>query len=49
MLFQGWATRAELDELQAQILGEVDEAVAWAEKSPFPDPATLLDGVYDSE
>jgi TPP-dependent pyruvate/acetoin dehydrogenase alpha subunit len=49
MLLEGWATRAELDELQAQVLQEVDEAVAWAEKSPFPDPATLLDGVYDSQ
>ena len=26
---------------------EVDEAVAWAENSPYPDPATLLDGVYE--
>ena len=48
MLFEGWASRAELDELQAAVLGEVDEAVAWAEKSPFPDPATLLDGVYEN-
>jgi hypothetical protein len=25
----------------------VDEAVAWAENSPYPDPATLLDDVYE--
>jgi hypothetical protein len=25
----------------------VDEAIAWAEQSPFPDPGTLLDGVYE--
>jgi pyruvate dehydrogenase E1 component alpha subunit len=49
MLSEGWATRAELDELQAEILGEIDEAVAWAEKSPFPDAATLLEGVYENE
>jgi TPP-dependent pyruvate/acetoin dehydrogenase alpha subunit len=27
---------------------EVDEAIAWAEQSPFPDPATLLDDVYEN-
>jgi len=26
----------------------VDEGVAWAENSPYPDPATLLDDVYES-
>ena len=34
--------------LHADVLKEVDEAVAWAEKSPYPDPATLLDGVYET-
>jgi len=48
MLDQGWAAQPELDELHSRILREVDEAVAWAEASPFPDPATLLDGVYES-
>ena len=24
-------------------------AVAWAEQSPYPDPATLLDDVYESQ
>ena len=37
----------ELDELYARVRSEVDEAVAWAEQSPFPDPATLLDDVYE--
>jgi len=27
----------------------VDEAVRWADASPFPDPATLLDDVYESQ
>ena len=47
MLAEGWADRATLDRVQAAVVGEVDEAVAWAEKSPFPDAATLLDGVYE--
>ena len=45
---QGWATEAEFDALHARIRGEVDEAVAWAEKSPYPDPATLLEDVYEA-
>ena len=47
MLEQGWSTQAEFDELHACIRREVDEGVAWAENSPYPDPATLLDEVYD--
>ena len=26
---------------------DVDGGVAWAEQSPYPDPATLLEGVYE--
>jgi len=48
MLAEGWADQKLLDELHAGILREVDEAVEWAEKSPYPDPATLLDDVYES-
>jgi pyruvate dehydrogenase E1 component alpha subunit len=46
MLGEGWATQEEIDGTHAGIKREVDEAVAWAEKSPFPDPATQQDGVY---
>ena len=45
---KGWATQEEFDAVRARIRKEVDEAVAWAEQSPFPDPSTLLDGVYES-
>lgn len=48
MLKQGWAEQAELDATHARVHAEVDEAVAWAEQSPYPDPATLLDDVYES-
>jgi pyruvate dehydrogenase E1 component alpha subunit len=47
MLEKGWTTQAELDELHGRVHGEVDEALAWAEQSPYPDPATLLDDVYE--
>jgi TPP-dependent pyruvate/acetoin dehydrogenase alpha subunit len=43
---RGWAGQSEIDEIHAQVLREVDEAVEWAEQSPYPDPATLLDNVY---
>ena len=47
MLENGWAGREALDATHARIRQEVDEAVAWAEQSPYPDPATLLDDVYE--
>jgi len=49
MTAEGWAERDEIDALRAAIRKEVDEAVAFAEASPYPDPATLTDGVYESE
>ncbi len=47
MLEAGWASPTDLEQVRARIRQEVDEAVAWAERSPFPDPATLLDDVYE--
>ncbi len=44
---RGWAGQAEIDELYARLRREVDEAIDWAEKSPYPDPSTLLDDVYE--
>jgi pyruvate dehydrogenase E1 component alpha subunit len=48
MLDQSWAVQGEIDEAHAAIEREVDDAVAWAEQSPYPDAATLLDDVYES-
>jgi pyruvate dehydrogenase E1 component alpha subunit len=39
---------AEIDQLQRQIVEEVDQAVDWAEKSPFPDPEECLTDVYSN-
>ena len=33
--------------ITARALREIDEAVEWAEQSPYPDPASLLDDVYE--
>ena len=46
MLAEGWAEWPTIEQVHASIRKEVDEAVAWAENSPYPDPATLLDNVY---
>jgi len=47
MLAKGFATPDEIESTHARILEEVDEAQAWAEQSPFPDPSDLLKGVYE--
>src|SRR5207253_254202 len=49
MIEEGRATREDVDALHASVKAEVDDAVEWAEKSPWPDASTLLDGVYQSE
>jgi len=49
MLREGWADRADIEECHETVREDVDEAVAWAEASPMPDPATLLDDVYESQ
>jgi pyruvate dehydrogenase E1 component alpha subunit len=46
MLERGWAERPEIDGIHARIQQELEEALAWAEQSPYPDKSTLLDGVY---
>ena len=49
MLERGWATPSELDRRRARMREEIDEAIAWAENSPYPDPSELLDGVYEKK
>ncbi|MBV9742594.1 MAG: thiamine pyrophosphate-dependent dehydrogenase E1 component subunit alpha, partial [Acidobacteriia bacterium] len=48
MLEMGWTTAADLEQQRARMRREVDEAVAWAENSPYPDASTLLEGVYEA-
>jgi len=45
---RGIATEAELQDVEARVTREVDEAVRWAEQSPYPDPEACLDDVYAS-
>lgn len=36
----------EFDEIEAKVKAEIDDAVDFAEKSPYPDPAELYNDVY---
>jgi len=47
MLAEGLADQEMLERARATVHSEVDEAVAWAEQSPYPDPATLEEDVYE--
>jgi TPP-dependent pyruvate/acetoin dehydrogenase alpha subunit len=47
MLDRGWASQADIDRVHSAIRQEVDEAVEWAEQSPYPDASDLLKGVYE--
>ena len=49
MVDQGLAFESEIEEVRAAVLREVDDAAEWAEASPFPDPSTLLEDVYETE
>lgn len=42
----GIATQGELDAIVATIKSDIEAAVAYAESSPYPDAAELLDDVY---
>lgn len=47
MIENEWSTRERIDETYAAIRLQVDEAIEWAEQSPYPDPSELLDNVYE--
>ncbi len=46
MVDQGMASVADIETTRAEVLAEVDTAIAFAEASPLPDPTALLDNVY---
>lgn len=46
LLDYGFATEAEIKEMKAEIKAEIDEAVAFAESSPFPEAHELWEDNY---
>ena len=49
MIQEAWAKRDDLDAMQAAVKAEVDDAVEWADQSPYPDASSLLHNVYEAE
>jgi pyruvate dehydrogenase E1 component alpha subunit len=47
MIDRGWTDAEQIDRGWAAIRQTADQAIEWAERSPFPDPATLRDNVYE--
>jgi len=43
---RGLVDAAALKEMETRIESELDEAVAWAERQPYPEPQECLTGVY---
>ncbi len=46
MLAVGMASEDELGKIDAAVRGEIDEAVKFANESPFPDPSAALMHVW---
>ena len=46
LVAEGIADRAELDEIGQRCQVEVEDAVTFAESSPWPEPTSVWDGVY---
>ena len=46
LLSEGATDQAELDEIAHRCEVEVEDAIAFAESSPWPDPAAVQQGVY---
>ncbi len=49
MLEKRWAGATDIDRMNVEIAQQIDEAIEWADNSPYPDPSELLDGVYARE
>lgn len=43
---RGICTQEEIEEIKTQAVREIDDAVAFAEQSPYPKPEEAVDGVY---
>jgi hypothetical protein len=46
LIAAGVLSEQERAEMDAAVIARVDEAVAFADESPFPEPASLYDDVY---
>jgi TPP-dependent pyruvate/acetoin dehydrogenase alpha subunit len=49
LLEEGILASEQIEQIQKAAVEEVDRAVDWAQKSPYPDPESCLKGVYCQE
>jgi pyruvate dehydrogenase E1 component alpha subunit len=46
LMDEGTITTGEIEQMDAQAIARVDQAVAFAEASPFPEPSDLYEDIY---
>ena len=46
LLSQGLTTQAEIDQMDAQVMQEIEAAVEFARQSPYPDPSELFEDMF---
>jgi pyruvate dehydrogenase E1 component alpha subunit len=46
LLSQNIATQAEIDEMEAEVVAQIDEATEFARQSPYPEPEDLFKDMY---
>ena len=49
MVQEGLMSSRAIEEMQGQVSEEVDRAMEWAERSPYPNPEDCLKGVYSEQ
>jgi pyruvate dehydrogenase E1 component alpha subunit len=49
ILDKKFASEAELEAIDAKVIGQVEESVKFAEESNFPDPKEALTDVYEQQ
>jgi pyruvate dehydrogenase E1 component alpha subunit len=46
LLSQGIATQATMDQIDAQVMREIEEALEFARQSPYPEASELFDDMF---
>ena len=46
LLSHGIATQAEMEQMDAQVRQEIEEALEFARQSPYPDPSELFEDMF---
>ena len=46
LLEQGVATQDEIDQIESEVKAQIEEAVAFARESPYPEPEALFEDMF---